>query len=104
MNGILDSKWFYWAVTGVIGALWAGLLWFWKRQRTQDDERFKAMEKRQEEEHERVSRVISELPINYTLRDEFLRVTSAQNTKLDTIVDKLGEVSNRLAELRGRQE
>lgn len=104
MNGILDSKWFYWAVTGVIGALWVGLLWFWKRQRTQDDERFKAMEKRQEEEHERVSRVISELPINYTLRDEFLRVTSAQNTKLDTIVDRLGEVSNRLAELRGRQE
>lgn len=104
MSNILENKWFYWIVTGVIATLWGALLWFWKRQRAADDERFKAIEKRQEDEHERVSRVISELPINYTLRDEFLRVTSAQNTKLDAIVDKLGEVSNCLAELRGRHE
>ena len=105
MNGsILDNKWFYWAVSGVIGALWAGLLWFLKRQRAQDDDRFKAIEKRQEDEHERVSRVISELPIDYTRRDEFLRVTSAQNAKLDTIVDRLGEVAAAVAALHARDE
>ena len=43
------------------------------------------IEKKAEDEHERVSRVISELPINYTMRDEFLRVTSQQNAKLDKI-------------------
>lgn len=103
-SGILESKWLYWIVTGLAGALWAALIWFLKRQRDADDQRFKAIERRAEEEHERVSRVISELPINYTLRDEFLRVTSQQNGKLDKIADILGEVSSQLAALRATKE
>ena len=101
-SSILESKWFYWIVTGAVGVLWAALVWFWKRQRDADDQRFKAIEKKAEDEHERVSRVISELPINYTMRDEFLRVTSQQNAKLDKITDMIGGIAADVAGLRGR--
>lgn len=112
MDGsILDSKWFYWIVTGVAGALWAGLLWFWKRQRDQDDQRFRALEKRAEDEHERVSRIISELPVNYTMRDEFLRVVAQQaaamdrvNDKIDRIAETIGGIAADIAGLRGRDK
>ena len=101
---LLDSKWFYWIVTGIVGALWGGMLYFIKRQRDADDARFRAIEKRQEEDRERVNRLISELPINYTLRDEFLRVTTAQNAKLDKITDMIGNIGADIAGLKGREK
>lgn len=101
---LLDSKWFFWIVTGIVGALWGGMLYFIKRQRDADDARFRAVEKRQEEDRERVNRLISELPINYTLRDEFLRVTTAQNAKLDKITDMIGNIGADIAGLKGREK
>ena len=101
---LLDSKWFFWIVTGIVGALWGGMLYFIKRQRDADDARFWAIEKRQEEDRERVNRLISELPINYTLRDEFLRVTTAQNAKLDKITDMIGSIGADIAGLKGREK
>lgn len=101
---LLDSKWFFWIVTGIVGALWGGMLYFIKRQRDADDARFRAIEKRQEEDRERVNRLISELPINYTLRDEFLRVTTAQNAKLDKITDMIGNIGADIAGLKGREK
>lgn len=106
MEALLNSKWFYWLATGVIAAIWAALLYFIKRQRDADDARFRRIESRQEEDRERVNRLISELPINYTLRDEFLRVTTAQNAKLDKITDMIGSIGADIAGLksRGREE
>lgn len=101
---LLNSKWFYWIVTGIVGALFGGMLYFIKRQRDADDARFRAIEKRQEEDRERINRLISELPINYTLRDEFLRVTTAQNAKLDKITDMIGNIGADIAGLKGREK
>lgn len=102
MEQLLDNKWFYWLVTGLMAALWAALLYFIKRQRDSDDARFKAIEKRQEDNRDRINRLISELPITYTLRDEFLRVTTAQNSKLDKITDMIGTIGADIASLKSR--
>lgn len=104
MEQLLDNKWFYWLVTGLVAALWAALLYFIKRQRDSDDARFKAIEKRQEENRDRINRLISELPITYTLRDEFLRVTTAQNSKLDKITDMIGTIGADIASLKSRND
>lgn len=101
---LVENKWFFWIVTGVIAAMWAALLYFIRRQRDADDARFKRIEGRQEEERERVNRLISELPINYTLRDEFLRVTTAQNTKLDKITDMIADIGADIAGIKGREK
>lgn len=104
MEQLLDNKWFYWLVTGLMAALWAALLYFIKRQRDSDDARFKAIEKRQEDNRDRINRLISELPITYTLRDEFLRVTTAQNSKLDKITDMIGTIGADIASLKSRND
>lgn len=104
MEEILSNKWFYWLVTGIIAAMWAALLYFIKRQRDADDTRFRSIEKRQEDDRERIHRLISELPVNYTLRDEFLRVTTAQNAKLDKITDMIGGIGADIAGLRSREK
>lgn len=104
MQELVENKWFFWIVTGVIAAMWAALLYFIRRQRDADDARFKRIEGRQEEERERVNRLISELPINYTLRDEFLRVTTAQNTKLDKITDMIADIGADIAGIKGREK
>ena len=104
MEQLLDNKWFYWLVTGLVAALWAALLYFIKRQRDSDDARYKAIEKRQEENRDRINRLISELPITYTLRDEFLRVTTAQNSKLDKITDMIGTIGADIASLKSRND
>ena len=103
MEEVLNSKWFYWLVTGIIAAMWAAVLYFIKRQRDADDARFRSIEKRQEDDRERVNQLISELPVNYTLRDEFLRVTTAQNAKLDKITDMIGSIGADIAGLRSRE-
>lgn len=104
MNELLNSKWFYWIVTGIIAAMWAALIYLIKRQRDADDTRFRLIEKHQEEDRNRMNRLISELPITYTLRDEFLRVTTAQNSKLDKITDLIGEVRADIAGFHGRKD
>ena len=103
MQELMENKWFFWIVTGLIAAMWAALLYFIRRQRDADDARFKRIEGRQEEDRERVNRLISELPINYTLRDEFLRVTTAQNTKLDKITDMIADIGADIAGIKGRE-
>lgn len=104
MGELLESKWIFWIVTGLAGALWAALLYFIKRQRGADDARFKEIEKRQEDDHERVNRLISELPITYTLRDEFLRVTTAQSAKLDKITDMISAIGADIAGIKSRDK
>ena len=103
MEELLNSKWFYWAVTGIAAAMWAALIYFIKRQRDADDTRFRAIEKRLESDHERMNRLITELPITYTLRDEFLRVSTQQNAKLDRIMDLLSNVRTDIAGYHGRR-
>lgn len=104
MQELMENKWFFWIVTGLIAAMWAALLYFIRRQRDADDARFRRIEGRQEEDRERVNRLISELPINYTLRDEFLRVTTAQNAKLDKITDMIADIGADIAGIKGREK
>ena len=33
MQELVENKWFFWIVTGVIAAMWAALLYFIRRQR-----------------------------------------------------------------------
>lgn len=103
MNGLLDSKWFYWAVTGAVAAAMGIIVYFIKRQRDADDARFREIEKQQKEDRERMNRLITELPITYTLRDEFLRVSTQQNAKLDRIMDLLTNVRTDIAGYHGKR-
>lgn len=103
MDELVNSKWFYWAATGLLAIMWGALVYFYKRQRDTDDARFREIESRQNEERERMNRLIAELPITYTLRDEFLRVSTQQNAKLDRIMDLLTNVRTDIAGYHGKR-
>ena len=97
MQELVENKWFFWIVTGVIAAMWAAEL-------AAAGLSAQEIAAKLEEERERVNRLISELPINYTLRDEFLRVTTAQNTKLDKITDMIADIGADIAGIKGREK
>lgn len=101
---LLDSKWFYWVVTGIIAAIWAALLYFVKRQRDADDARFRAIEKRQEEDRERINKLMTDLPLLYVLREDHIRTMTAQNLKLDKVADLQAQTLAEIAALKGRQK
>lgn len=99
MEQVLGNAYVYWAITGIIGAIAGGLIWMLKRQREKDDKRFLAIERRQDSDHERLEKTLRELPLTYTLREEFLRVTTQQSSKLDRITDIVSEVAQNVAAL-----
>mgnify|MGYP004567823189 CR=1 FL=1 len=99
MEQVLSNAYVYWIITGIVGAITAALIWMVKRQREKDDERFKAIENRQDGDHERLEKTLRELPLTYTLREEFLRVTTQQSSKLDRITDIVSEVARDVAAL-----
>lgn len=104
MEEVLNNKWFYWLVTGTIAAMWAALLYFVKRQRDADDNRFRAIEKRQEEDRERVNKLMTDLPILYVLREDHIRMMTAQNLKLDKVMDLQSQALAKIAALESRQK
>ena len=104
MEEVLNNKWFYWLVTGVIAAMWAALLYFVKRQRDADDAHFRAIEKRQEEDRERVNKLMTDLPILYVLREDHIRMMTAQNLKLDKVMDLQSQALTKIAALESRQK
>lgn len=104
MDELMGNAWFQWAIMGIVAVVWGALVYMFKRQRSADDARFKAIETRLEDERERMNRLVSDLPVNYTLRDEFLRVTTAQNAKMDKITDMLTVIHADVARLGGQRE
>ena len=118
MEQVLENAYIYWIITGVFSLLGGGLIYMFKRQREKDDKRFELIEKRLEEERQRydrqfeqmaqrmdlerdrVNKFVQELPITYTLREDFLRVTTSQNAKLDKIVDGMNDLSSGISALR----
>ena len=109
MQELMENKWFFWIVTGLIAAMWAALLYFIRRQRDADDARFSKghgllLKKRAIGDYARRMAEKYDVPINYTLRDEFLRVTTAQNTKLDKITDMIADIGADIAGIKGREK
>lgn len=102
MEEIMGNVWFQWAVMGVVAVVWGALVYMLKRQRNADDARFKELDRKIEDERDRMNRLVSDLPVNYTLRDEFLRVTTAQSTKMDKIADMLSAIHADVARLNGK--
>lgn len=102
MDEIMGNAWFQWAVMGVVAVVWGALVYMLKRQRNADDTRFKEIERKLEDERDRMNQLVRDLPVNYTLRDEFLRVTTAQSTKMDKITDMLSAIHADVARLNGK--
>ena len=84
--------------------MWAALLYFIKRQRDADDTRFRSIEKRQEEVRERVNKLMTDLPILYVLREDHIRMMTAQNLKLDKVMDLQSQALAKIAALESRQK
>ena len=94
MEQLFDNKYVFWIVTVIVGGI-LGLInsLLSKRQADQEkkqaeiEKRMDKMETSSQRERERLGEVIANMPIQYTLRDEFLRVTTDQNRKLDKLTD-----------------
>lgn len=99
MEQALNNPYIYWIITGIVGFLFGTLTYLMKRQREKDEKRFDLLEKRVETDRERLNEFAQQLPINYTLRDEFLRVTTSQNAKLDKIFDGMSIQTAAIASL-----
>lgn len=104
MESVLGNAYIYWIITGAIGLMIGALGWFVKRQRDKDDRRMERIEQAQARDHEHLERTLRELPLTYTLREEFLRVTSLQTNKIDKVTDMLGEIGKGVAALTARED
>lgn len=100
MDQFLDNKYVFWAITAILAGL-VGLVIALLRKRQADQEKEIAQIKAEtDSDRKRLNEVIAQMPIQYTLRDEFLRVTTDQNRKLDKISDSLGQFSVDLAAIK----
>lgn len=104
MEAVLGNAYVYWIITGVIGLLTGALAWYMKRQRDKDDKRMEHIEQTQAQDHERLERTLRELPLTYTLREEFLRVTTTQTNKIDKLTDMVSDIGKGVAALAARED
>lgn len=104
MGLVMDNKYVYWIITGIIGLMIAALIWFLKRNIDKTDKRMEQIEQAQARDHEHLERTLRELPLTYTLREEFLRVTSTQTNKIDKLTDMVGEIGKGIAALAARED
>lgn len=104
MDSVLGNAYIYWVITGAIGLMIGALSWFVKRQRDKDDRRMERIEQAQARDHEHLERTLRELPLTYTLREEFLRVTGQQTNKIDKLMDMVGEVGKGVSALAARED
>lgn len=103
MAQILENAYVYWIITGAVGIMLGALAWFARRQREKDDRRMEKIEQAQARDHEHLERTLRELPLTYTLREEFLRVTNNQTNKIDKLMDMVGKVEQGVAALAARE-
>jgi uncharacterized membrane-anchored protein YhcB (DUF1043 family) len=87
-NGILTLA------IGVIG-------YFLKDYKNATKEKQKALEDEIAKVKDDLVKLATTLPLNYTLRDDFLRAITSLDMKVDTIARDVGEVSKNLSKLVG---
>ena len=97
MEQLLDNKYIFWVITGLWGGMLSLVIYLLKRQMEAQTKITEQLRTDCQKNNEKINEIIANLPIQYTLRDEFLRVTTDQNRKLDKIWDTLGEQSQSLA-------
>lgn len=100
MEQILENKYVYWIITGIVAGLFGLVTTLIKRQQAAQEKRIEKIEADNARDRERLNEVVAQMPIQYTLRDEFLRVTTDQNRKLDKISDSMSELSQNMAAVR----
>ena len=69
-----------------------------------EEKHMEQIEQAQARDHEHLERTLRELPLTYTLREEFLRVTSLQTNKIDKLTDMVGEIGKGVAALTARED
>ena len=104
MEQLMGNAYVYWIITGVIALMVGALIWFLKRNIDKTDKRMEQIEQAQARDHEHLERTLRELPLTYTLREEFLRVTSLQTNKIDKLTDMVGEIGKGVAVLTARED
>lgn len=85
VSDVLDNKYVFWIITTAVGLLVGALTWFVKRA-------IDKMEKRIDEQEDKLNKTINDLPFLYTLREDFIRAQANNDRKLDQINSKLDRV------------
>lgn len=95
---MVDSmvKIIYPLVTGTIGCVVAAGGFVIKKWLTSHEEKEKELENQINEANRSLQDYKLEVSKNYVSKDEFLRVTSRQDQKLDKILDRITELAERM--------
>lgn len=93
MEAVLENKYIFWIITAMVAGLFGLVASLLRKRQTDQEQRINKLEADTSRERDRLNDVIAQMPIQYTLRDEFLRVTSDQNRKLDKIGDAMASLS-----------
>lgn len=99
MEQLLNNQYIFWIVTGLWGGLLSLVIFLLKKQLETHRKDVDQVRNTCQKNTDKINDIMANLPIQYTLRDEFLRVTTDQNRKLDKITDAVGEVSQGMAAL-----
>jgi len=89
MGGETMEEYVFWAVTGGVGLLGSVVAYLLKRSIDKIDKRIQENEERTREQEDKLNKTVSDLPFLYTLREDFIRSTAAQDRKLDQIITLL---------------
>lgn len=95
------DQWMFWVATTIIGLAISSLRFYLKKHTMDIDSAILRLEKLHKESYEKLNErvakletrfqsTIEEMPLRYTLRDDFLRAVNALEGKLDKILDKIG--------------
>ena len=95
MNEI-TLKIIYWIATGSIGLIVTVGASVIKKWLSGHDEKEKELEEKIEDVDRRFQDYKLEVSKNYVSKDEFLRVTSRHDQKLDKILDRITELAERM--------
>lgn len=82
---MLENKYIYWIITTAVGLLVGALTWFVKRA-------IDKMDKRIDEQEDKLNKTINDLPFLYTLREDSIRSQANIERKIDQINGKLDRV------------
>ena len=89
MESFWDNKYVFWGISFALATLVGILMNLMRRRQADQEKRQEKAEADINKLDDRLNRVIAEMPIQYTLRDEFLRVTGDMTRKLDKTNDML---------------
>lgn len=91
------SKIIYWVATGTIGLVVSAGWFVVKKWLANHEDKEKELSKRIDDVDRNLQDYKLKVSQNYVSKDEFLRVTSRHDQKLDKILDKISELSERVS-------